>query len=187
MIPQELADEKKFYDRFWALHSDPDLVAIFARFGYRAFRRSSVLEGFSRVIQSNAFRGRRCIEIGTCSGLTAVVLARHFDEVISIDVEPSEFKHEIIKYRGIQNVRFVEVKDNAEKAEVVRSVSSFDGAYVDGDHARDTQSDFDLVKRCGRVLFHEYWEAQPPVFNLVNDLRSQGSVVTDGKLALWTN
>ena len=27
-----------------------------------------------------------------------------------------------------------------------------------------------LVKRCGRVLFHEYWPLQPPVWNLVNSL-----------------
>lgn len=49
---------------------------------------------------------------------------------------------------------FVDVKDNAEKARVVSAVD-FDAAYVDGDHARDTDTDFALVERCGRVMTKE--------------------------------
>ena len=113
------------------------------------------------------------------------MLARNFDEVVSVDIHPDAEKHEIVAYSGVKNIRFVDVKDNAEKARVIAGLK-FDAAYVDGDHARDTQSDFDLVRRGGRVLFHEFWEAQPPVWNLVNDLRRQGRVVTKGKLALWS-
>jgi hypothetical protein len=46
----------------------------------------------------------------------------------------------------------------------------FDFCYSDGDHTHDTYTDFDLVKRCGKVLLHEYWPIQPPVWNLVNSL-----------------
>lgn len=184
-MSSELDQEKLFYERFWSLHSNADLVRVYARFGYQVFRRSSVMEWFGPFVAAYDFKGKRCVEIGTCKGLTAVVLSRHFDEVVSIDIEPNDEKHQIIKYLGINNIRFIDIKNNAEKADIIRSLE-FDAAYVDGDHARDTDSDFELVRKCGRVLFHEYWDAQPNVKKLVDSLRSESRVVTKGKLALWT-
>lgn len=180
-----LDDEKRFYERFNALHRDPDLVRVFQRFGIEPFRRSSVLEGFDAFLGSNGIRGRRCVEIGTCAGLTAIVLARYFEEVVTIDIAPHPQRYAIAAFLGVENVRAVEVTSNAQKAACVAALD-FDAAYVDGDHAHDTEADFALVKRCGRVIFHEYWEAQPPVWNLVNLLRGSGTVATSGKLALWT-
>lgn len=183
---RDLIEEKKFYDRFWSLHANPDLVSVYRAFGPEVFRRSSVLEGFGHFIKSTGFTGNCCVEIGTCYGLTAIVLSRHFQKVVSIDIEPNPAREKITAHLGIGNIEFVTVKDNAAKAEVLRGLA-FDAAYVDGDHARDTDSDFDLVKGCGRVLFHEYWEAQPPVWKLVNDLARTGKVQTSGKFALWTS
>jgi hypothetical protein len=180
----QLDQEKLFYERFWTLHSDLQLVEVFKRFGWEAFRRSSVLEGFQQALRRFELKGRRCLEIGTCNGLTAIVLSRFFDEVVSIDIMPSRLKHEIVDFLQITNVRFHDVKDDSEKAHLIYAYN-FDLAYVDGNHDQDTLFDFDLVKRCGRVLFHEYWEAQPPVWNLINSLRSSGRVRTEGKLALW--
>lgn len=180
-----LNGEKLFYDRFYALHYDPQLLSIFKTFGISVFRRSSVLEGFGRFLLGTKFTGHRCVEIGTCNGLTAIILARHFDEVVTIDVEPNDIKRQLAAHCGVKNIQFVDVANNADKAAVINRLK-FDAAYVDGDHARDTASDFALVKRAGRVLFHEYWPAQPDVWNLVNGLRD-GRVVTEGKLALWTS
>lgn len=149
------------------------------------FRRSSVLEGFADFIDAQGFGGDCCVEIGTCNGLTAIILARHFKTVVSIDIVPNLLKHRIAGHALARNVRFIDIHDNAEKATVIDALT-FDAAYIDGDHASDTQTDFDLVKRCGLVLFHEYWPAQPAVFDLVNGLKKQGGVVTKGKLALWT-
>jgi protein-L-isoaspartate O-methyltransferase len=181
----ELDQEKAFYERFFALHRDPQLVEVVKTFGIGVFRRSSVLEGFAEFIKANGFGGRRCVEIGTCNGLTALVLARHFDEVVTIDIAPNEVKRRIAHHCQARNIRFVDIADNAEKAHLIGGLE-FDAAYVDGDHAHDTETDFALVQRSGRVLFHECWEAQPPVFNLVNRLKESGSVITKGKLALWT-
>ncbi len=69
---------------------------------------------------------------------------------------------------------------------MIEAIDRFDAAYVDGDHARDTATDFRLVQRCRRVLFHEYWPVQKPVVALVDRLRAEGEVETEGKLALWT-
>lgn len=176
--------EKLFYERFQALHGNRDLVAVFKRFGIAPFRRSSVLEGFEKFLDANDIGGGRCVEIGTCKGLTALLLARRFDEVVSIDIVEDPDRDTIARHCKVKNIRFVTVADNAEKARVIEGLT-FDCAYVDGDHARDTATDFALVRRSGCVLFHEYWEAQPPVFNLVNSLKSAGRVVIKDKLALW--
>ena len=184
--PPELIEEKKFYERFWALHDNPDLVEIYRAFGPAVFRRSSVLEGFGAFIKEVGFGGDLCVEIGTCYGLTAIVLARHFKKVVSIDIDPNAQRNPIAAHLGIDNINFMTVTDNAAKAGLLKYLK-FDAAYIDGDHARDTRSDFDLVKRCGNVLFHEYWPAQTPVWNLVHELAMTGKIKTSGKLALWTS
>jgi SAM-dependent methyltransferase len=179
-----LDDEKLFYERFWTLHRDAGLLAILHQFSLEAFRRSSVLEGFEAFITANGFGGDLCVEIGTWKGLTGIVLARHFRHVVSIDVVEDPDRQRIAAFAQADNIRFVTVKDNAEKAALINSLD-FDGAYVDGDHIRDTESDFAAVERCGQVLFHEHWPAQPAVVALVDRLRPRGRVVTAGKLALW--
>lgn len=179
----KLDEEKLFYERFYALHRDPVLLSVCKEFGIGVFRRSSVLEGFDEFLREQKFSGDRCMEIGTCNGLTALVLSRYFKEVVTIDVAPNNTKRAVAKFAGADNIKFVDVKNNAEKAKAIQALK-FDAAYSDGDHARDAISDFELVKHSGRVLFHEFWEAQPAVVNLVHSLRS-GRITTKGKLALW--
>lgn len=181
----ELDQEKLLYERFWTLLNDRQLMTVFERFGPEAFRRSSVLEGFEAFIKPRAFTGHTCIEIGTLKGLTAIVLARYFERVVTIDVVDDPQKREIAALLDVKNIAFVTVRNNAEKADVISAVK-FDAAYLDGDHARDTDSDFALVQRCGRVLFHEHWNEQPAVIRLIASLRTGRSVETNGKWALWT-
>lgn len=181
----ELDQEKLFYERFACLHNDPQLMQVLERYGIAAFRRSSVLESFDAFIKAQNFSGKCCLEIGTLNGLTAIILARYFDRVVTVDIVDAPLKYEIADMLGVRNIEFVNVKDNAEKAEFIRSVQ-FDAAFVDGDHARDTETDFALVGRCGRVLFHEYWESQPLVMQQVRKLGDVDGVVTHGKFALWT-
>jgi hypothetical protein len=177
----ELDDEKKFYERFWALLSNRDLMRVFESYGPLAFRRSSVLEGFEKFIDGHGFGGRLCVEIGTLKGLTAIVLARRFDKVVTLDILDDPFRATIAAMLGIKNVEFITIKDNTEKAAIISKLS-FDAAYLDGDHVHDTESDFAVVQRCGRVLFHEYWEAQPAVVRAVGALTG---IVAEGKFALW--
>lgn len=181
-MSEMLDDEKRFYERFWALLNNRDLMAVFEKYGPAAFRRSSVLEGFEAFIDAQKFSGKTCVEIGTLKGLTACVLARRFERVVTVDIVDDPQKKEIAAMLDIHNIAFVTVRDNAEKAELIRAVQ-FDAAYVDGDHKNDSASDFSLVKKCGMVLCHEYWDAQPAV---AATLRSNGGhIATSGKFALW--
>ncbi len=181
--------EKFFYanfgERFASLNGDSQLMRVYRKFGIDVFRRSAVLEGLDAFVKANGFIGKRLVEIGTCNGLTALVLARYFDHVTTIDNAQNDIKREIAIFLKVKNITFVDVNDNAEKAEVIKGLQ-FDAAFCDGDHAKDTDSDFALVARCGRVLMHEHWEPQPPVMELVRRLRARGDrVVTAGKWALW--
>lgn len=161
--------EKEITARMKYLNGSNILKTTFDKFGYGVFHRSSVLCGFERIIQDCNISGESAFEIGTAHGLTAIVLSKYFNRVHSVDNTPSKYKQKIVDELGIKNVTFVDIPNNAVKATVAKNIS-FDFAYVDGDHARDTKSDWNLVKHCGRVLFHEYWPAQEPVFNLVNSL-----------------
>lgn len=168
------------------IHADPLFSQIFKKFGADAFRRSSAVEpAFEKIIQKCGFRGRRCVEIGSYNGITAIVLSKYFDEVVSFDIFPHTIKHTLVETLGITNIKFVDVKDNQEKYAFLDGLD-FDAAYIDGDHEHDTETDFKAVKRCGRVLFHEYWDTQPPVVKLVDSLRAIGNVTVEGKFALWS-
>lgn len=188
---ESLNEEKKFYDRFWNLLNDEDLMKVFEKYGPTAFRRSSVLEGFEKFIKENGFSGHICLEIGTLKGLTAIVLSRYFQKVITVDIIDDPMKYEIADFLGVKNIEFINVKNNEEKKETIDDLL-FDACYQDGNHANDTNEDFRLVKRCGRVMFHEFWNSQIPVMNLVSALELAGSVglagkvVKKGKFALWT-
>lgn len=180
-----LHDEKRFSERFFALMGDPQLRAVLEKFGVEPFRRSSVVEGFDDFLRSHDFTGRRCLEIGSWMGLTAIVLARYFEEVVSIDIHPNQTKHDIVEFLGVKNIRFIDIPDNSHKAKLIDSLE-FEAAYVDGDHAKDTFTDFALVERCGHVLFHEVWEPQPSVMKLVRRLRTRGETVrVRNKLGVW--
>ena len=168
------------------VHKDPQLSAIFHKFGADAFRRSSGVELFDPFLKEISFTGDRCVEIGTYNGITAIILSRYFKEVVSFDIFPYTAKHAIAEFAGVTNVRFVDIKNNKEKADLINSLD-FDAAYSDGDHAKDAAFDFNLVKRCGRVLFHEYWDIQEPVYDLVNTLKRnpRDKVIVQGKFAYW--
>lgn len=152
--------------------SNPLLNAIFKKFGKKAFARSSALMEFEPFLKRIGASGKTCLEIGTYHGITAIILAQYFKRVVcvSVDNDPeSLLKHEIVKHLGIRNIQFIDLDNNSQKRQQVESLK-FDFCYMDGDHTHDTHTDFELVKRCGRVLFHEYWPIQAPVWNLVNSL-----------------
>lgn len=176
--------EKKLGRMVQIVLGDPQLLALHQKFGAEVFRRSSVFHELQRFLDVNAVRGDTCFEIGTWNGITAVILSRYFRKVVSVDIAHNPMRHEIVKHLGIKNIEFIDIKDNVDKAQVAAR-TKFDFAYVDGDHANDTFSDFDLVKHCGRVMFQECLPMQPPVYDLVRSLPPDEVVYGGIGLALW--
>src|SRR6266508_4102322 len=168
-IRDEGAEEQIVGEIIHGPFSTPLMKAIFKRFGKAAFGRSSACAEFesfvSMLYASHTGKNRIgrwplgdcCLEIGTFHGITAVLLSQFFDRVVCVSIdEMPVMKREIVDYLGIKNIAFYDAKDNAEKARFVHALD-FDFCYMDGDHAHDTYTDFELVKRCGRVLSHEAW------------------------------
>lgn len=176
--------EKQLGVRIQTVLCNPDLLSVFQRFGGEVFRRSSVFHGLEKFLADNKVRGRLCFEIGTWHGLTAVVLSRFFDRVITVDVAHNKLKHDIIDHLGIKNIRCFDIVDNADKQRVAEQFD-FDFAYMDGNHAADTEADWEITKRAGRVLFHECWQFQRPVHALVTALPRHQVQYGGYGLALW--
>lgn len=176
--------EKQVQDRVQILLTDPLLLKAYQRFGGDAFRRSSVFHGLGRFLAEQEIAGEVCFEIGTWNGLTAAVLSRHFKRVVTVDIAHNELKHQLLDYLQIDNVDCIDIGNNTEKAELASRLD-FDFAYLDGDHAHDTADDWAITKKCGRVLFHECWPFQRPVFDLVQSLPDAEVTYGGAGLALW--
>lgn len=177
--------EKQVGDRVQIMLRDPYLLTAYQLFGDEILRRSSVFHGLDRFLSEQKIRGELCFEIGTWNGLTAAILSRYFDKVVTVDIAHRDLKHDVLHALGVNNVECFDIDSNEDKAKVFRQFAGFDFAYMDGDHAHDTETDFALVKGCGRVLVHEFWPHQKPVFDLMHSLPAS-QVVHNGKgLALW--
>lgn len=170
----EVSNEEIEGEITFGAFANPMLGSVLKRFGKKVFARTSALMEFESFLKRIGASGETCIEIGTYQGITAVILSQYFERVIciSLDQEPPGVikKQKIVDYLGIKNVVFYDINGNDEKQKIISKVRNFDFCYLDGDHANDTRLDFDMVKRCGRVLFHEYWPIQESVWNLVNSL-----------------
>lgn len=154
--------------------ANPMLQKIMRKYGKVAFGRSSAcmeFESFLKQIRGDN-RSGTCLEIGTFHGITAIVLSQYFDRVICVTKEDEgakPMKRELVEFLGIKNIQFHDIKSNAEKAPIINGLE-FDFCYNDGDHTNDYQTDWDLVKRCGRILQHEAWVLAPGVWNLLHAL-----------------
>jgi hypothetical protein len=176
--------EKKLCDRVQIVLTDPMMRQVLEAFGPEVFRRSSVFHGLDRFLRASGVRGGTCFEIGTWNGLTAAVLSRYFDRVVTVDIAHNAMKHRVFELLGIGNVLAIDIADNDEKRRVAESWP-IDFAYLDGDHAHDTETDVAQVKACGGVRFHEVWPFQKPVWELVHRLPPSEIRFGGDGLALW--
>lgn len=171
-MTQEISSEPRIGDITFGAFSNPMLKAVLDEFGNVAFARSSACMEFEAFLKRIGAKGKTCLEIGTYHGITAVILSQFFDKVVCVSLDDRSrklLKHDIVDFLGIKNITFIDIANNDDKAVVVNGLD-FDFCYSDGDHANDARADFELVKRCGRVLFHEYWPIQVSTWNLVNSL-----------------
>ncbi len=178
------AMEKQVGRRVQILLEDPALLRVYEKFGAEIFRRSSVFHDLEKFLREQNIKGKCAFEIGTWNALTAIVLSRFFDRVVTVDIADQPLKQEILKEAGVTNVECITIANNKAKKPILAELD-FDFAYVDGDHAHDTDADFELVKRCGLVMFHEFWPFQPPVWKLVNSLPQHEVTAGGTGLALW--
>jgi len=168
-------------------------------YGPKTLRKSALnIRGgagvFERVLAGKGYK--TVLEIGTYKGCATAEIARYVERVITIDLKHGKLEANRERWDrwgfwaslDVENIHLRLVSDDKEKAEFVNGLD-FDFAFIDGGHNdADVRFDFDLVKRCCCVLFHDY-AAMPgkpnSVFNFVNTLPSDQIEVLD-IFALWT-
>lgn len=139
---------------------------------------------------------RNVLEIGTYRGCAAAEIAQYCERVLTIDLKFGKLeqmgevfdRHAFWDSLGVKNIELHLVKNDAKKAVLIGNLE-FDLAFIDGAHDETVANDFALVKRCGRVLFHDYDSRGRPnldyVYRFVNSLPKEQIQVMD-IFALWT-
>jgi predicted O-methyltransferase YrrM len=94
------------------------------------------------------------VEIGTFCGATAAYMAQFADKVYTFDIRNLYDRPTWEKLGLADKIEFHLVKDREEIRQILDGID-FDFAFIDEDHSEKVRDSFDLVKRCGRVLFHD--------------------------------
>lgn len=137
-------------------------------FGTRTIRGSAIgyapdgrgmtcsCEPFLRKVFSQ-LRPCRAVEIGTLYGVTTALLAHYAHHVTTIDIAYQQQASYLQSYFGVnKKIRNVIVGSDEDKAEFLKSID-FDFAFIDADHSYEgVKFDFECVRKCKRVLFHDY-------------------------------
>ena len=146
---------------------------ILTKFGPEIFRRSTIPLCYGDLaLQQYMTRKpvKVALEIGTWNGVPSAVMSQFAEKVITIDIEDRPEKYKVWKFLRISDkIEFHLVKNEIDKEKLLNDIQ-FDFCYMDGNHMSYTYSDWMMVRKCGRVLFHEYWDKQSPVMDLVNSL-----------------
>lgn len=129
---------------------------------------------FERVLGSRKFK--TALEIGTYRGVSAAEISQYVERVITIDLKHGKLermgeqfdREELWHALGIDNIELHLVENDAEKAALINGLE-FDFAFVDGAHDQTVKDDFELVRKCGTVLFHDVDSRGRPELDYVYD------------------
>lgn len=113
-------------------------------------------------------------EIGTLHGVSAALFASLGLKVATFDIVKSPLAEEIWRYLEVDaGIAYFVCQNDQEKKEILLS-RSFDIAFIDGDHQLEkARFDFECVKRCGFVVFHDYKPSSPhfkPLADFIDSL-----------------
>jgi hypothetical protein len=141
---------------------------------------------------------RHAVEIGTCKGTSTALLAAYARHVTTFDRFNFMNKFPFwLEYKVHDKIES-HVVNNEEKVAIIDGLD-FDFAFIDGDHEFDGIAiDFEATKKCGRVLFHDYyipgsprdlackWGDITPGVNRLVDSLPESEVYIEEPFALWT-
>ncbi len=169
------------------------------------YARSNNMSAHSAIINKE-FRDffidkdiRCAVEIGTYLGISAAYMANFADEVHTFDIIDYPGRDKVWKDLRLKNVHFHLIKprtgsrnfqdimpDDPDAKDIKRVLADidYDFAFIDSTHHDyiEVKSDFELVKSCGRVFFHD---ADPIGFPKVSQLIEEIKAERIGGLAYW--
>lgn len=174
---------------------------IVHQYGEKTLRKSAMNIRRGGGVFEAVLNGKRrewiVLEIGTYKGVSTAEIVQHCRFVHTIDLRYGKLEQngEVWDRRAFwnsldaYNIAFYPVDDDAEKAATINHLH-FDIAFIDGGHTyAAVQRDFELVKHCGRVLFHDADDNGPgkqnDVHNFIMTLDQKRVVFMDKIFALW--
>jgi len=125
------------------------------------------------------------VEIGTYRGMSAAYIADFAEKVHTFDIVDYPEKYKMWDDLGVADkIIFHLIKGESDIKEILEIID-FDFAFIDGNHSyENVKADFKLVKRCGRVLFHDVYPRKVSqwVIKFTNEL---GNVKVIGSIGYW--
>ena len=123
------------------------------------------------------------VEIGTHKGISAAYMKQFCSKVFTFDVEDYPQKYKAWEDLGVSNRIFYYTINNRQDIKNILAKIKFDFAFIDGSHTwEDVRQDFDLVKHCGKVLFHD---VNKKAFKGVRMFVDSIGARCDGPIAYW--
>ena len=131
------------------------------------------------------------VEIGTFWGITTAHIAQFANKVHTFDILDHSEKYRVWHEIGVSNKIFFhliksrDIIDNVfkdfegrhtltgkeENIKLIIDNLNFDFAFIDGDHYyENVKADFELVKKCGRVLFHDIIPEFTGIYKFVHEI-----------------
>ena len=127
------------------------------------------------------------VEIGTYQGIGAAYFTQFANKVHTFDITDCEsFKRiKIWNDLGVENkISFYIIKNRNDIKKILENIK-FDFAFIDGKHTKeDVRADWELVKNCGRVLFHDT-ENLSSIGEFVESIG--GKLFANKNLGYWEN
>lgn len=154
--------------------------------------KSSVIypnsSGFTRIL--NEIKPEIVVELGTYRGLSTVILAFMCEKVYTYDIiyqKDTEFLWELFKVKNsieyfycgpqrdfpIPTEEFLILvrKYRPIIKQAIDDLEYFDFAVIDTYHDyENVKADFELVKRCGKVLFHDWRDSFPQIGKFMKEI-----------------
>ncbi len=169
---------------------------VLAQHGTDGLRKSAVglREGediFRHFLEGKGYR--TVLEIGTYKGLSAACMAQYVEKVITIDLANGQLEQagESFDRQALWNelgvadkIELHLVSGNKEKAALIASLD-FDFAFIDGAHDESVKCDFEMVRKCGAALFHDYSETPGKRNHVKRFVDTLGPVEVKDIFAFW--
>jgi hypothetical protein len=162
---------------------------IIKRFGIAALQISAVLdEPLMRHLLEQVGPIRCAIETGTHCGFSALILSDYADEVHTIDVADIPPRQDVFEWSaaGDLGITFHHVRNDEHKRQVIADLGAKpDFAFIDGMHkSPGIESDFEMLRHTGRLLFHDYCPGHGPDNERTHVLRFVASLHPSAAIAI---